>query len=107
MDFLCFSLNATSGAKALTSSSSSATLPGGEGEQIRVFNLGPNKAAVLVTLGAATAVMPTDNATANGKGVVIPAGGVETFTIGNADTISGICASTETATIYFSRGKGA
>jgi hypothetical protein len=108
MDFLCFSLNVTSGARAITSASTSISIPGGDGEQVRVYNAGPNLIAVMCSVGAGTAIFPTDNATPNGKGCVIPVGGVETFSlIAGADTLSAICPAAGTATMYVSRGKGA
>lgn len=109
MDFLCFTLQPTSGARAVTATSGTTTMPGGEGEQLRVHNASASASpvAVFVGLGANAAVFPTDNATPNGKGQVIPVGGVEVFTIPQgADSIYAICPSAGTATIYFGRGKG-
>lgn len=104
---LPFSLNITSGARAVTAANTNATIPGGEGEQLRVYNAGPNLVAIFASNGAGVAVFPTDNATPNGKGAVIAVGGVELFSLPNgADTLNAICPAAGTATIYYSRGKG-
>lgn len=104
---LPYSLNITSGARAITAANTTATIPGGEGEQFRVYNAGPNLVSIYCSLGAGVAAFPTDSAIPNGKGAVIPVGGVELFTIPNgADTLNAICPAAGTATIYYSRGKG-
>ena len=107
MDFLCFSLGVTSGARAVTAVSSSITLGGGEGSQVRLANLGPSPVAVFASLGAGTAVFPVDAATCNGKGQVMLSGAVESFTIpAGTDTLNFICAAAQTATMFVGRGKG-
>lgn len=107
MDFLCFTLGVTSGARAVTSAGQAIAMPGGDGDQLRVVNIGPNPVAVRAQVGSTAAAFPTDAATCNGQGVVLPSGGVETFTIPQgADTINAICAAAQTATIFVSRGKG-
>jgi hypothetical protein len=107
MEHSPFSLNITSAAKAITATSTNAVIPGGEGEQLRVYNVGPNLVSVYASRGNGTAVFPTDNATPNGTGVVIPVGGVEIVTMPfGADTLNAICPAAGTATIYLSRGKG-
>ena len=107
MDVLCFSLQPTSGLRAVTAASASIALGGGEGEQVRIVNLGANPVAILASQGAATAIFPTDAATSNGKGAVLAAGSTETFTLPHAaDTLSFICAAGLTSTVSCSRGKG-
>jgi hypothetical protein len=106
VEFLCFSLGGTSGARAITSAGQHITVPGGEGEQVRIYNSGPNAVAALSGAGSQTAIFPTDAATPNGSGAVIGAGGVEIFTCQAAD-IHFITLAGQTATVYFSRGKGA
>jgi hypothetical protein len=82
-------------------------MPGGENSQIRIYNAGPNKVCVRSSDGSTAAVMPTDSATPNGVGTVIPPNGVEPFTLpAGASSLHGICAAGETATIYFSVGLG-
>lgn len=106
-EVLPYSLNVTSAAKAITATSTTAAIPGGEGEQLRVHNFGPNLVSVFTGTGANTAVFPTDNVTPNGTGIVIPVGGVEIVTMrAGSDSLYAICPAAGTATIYFSRGKG-
>lgn len=110
MDFLNAGLGRTSGARALTATAAVANIPGGEGEQLLIYNKGPNAAAIVTYSSAdaapSVAVMPTDNAAPNGLGGILPPGSFGSVTIGSADRMSGICASTETATILYSRVKG-
>ena len=108
MEFLVLSLGNTSGLRAVTSAGQSITLGGGEGEQVRIVNTGPNSVAVSASVGAGTAVFPTDAATSNGKGQVVPNGAVEIFTLpAGTDTLNFICLATQTATVFVGRGKGA
>ena len=107
MEHSPYSLNITSGSRAVTAANTTASIPGGEGDQIRFYNAGPNLVAVTVTNGANTAIFPTDSSSPNGKGMVIPVGGVEIFSIvAGADTLNMICPAAGTATVYYSRGKG-
>ena len=96
-----------SGARAIDSTGQRLTLPGGQGDQIRIFNIGPNAVCVLHGAGAQTAVFPTDSATPNGKGVVIGVGSTEVFTVPGPVDLHSICLAAQTATIYVSRGQGA
>jgi hypothetical protein len=64
---------------------------------IRVYNAGPNTAFVRFGFGAQTAVL-TDTP--------VPAGVIENFFVGAADTCAAICAATQTATVYFTPGNG-
>src|SRR4051812_37675571 len=106
MDFLVFNLSAqSSGARAITSAGQRITLPGGEGEQVRIYNSGPNDVCALSGTGAQVAAFPTDAATPNGAGVVIAAGNTEVFSCANSD-VHFICKATQTATVFVSRGKG-
>jgi len=91
---------------ACTSTSGNVALPANKPTgrfQIRVHNKGPNTAFIRKgtdnTVAAATTDMP------------IPAGAVEVFTLMNREAspithIAGICASGETATLYFTVGAG-
>lgn len=79
-----------------TGTTASATVPA-EAPQLRVFNLGPSTIFVRWGVGAQTAVA-TDMA--------IPAGVVEMFHKGNADTVAAICGSGGTATVYLTPGVG-
>lgn len=107
MDFMVFNLSAqTSGSRAITSAGQRLTLPGGEGEQIRIFNSGPNAVCGLAGAGAQVAVFPTDAATPNGAGTVIGAGMAETFSCSATD-IHFITLAGQTATVFLTRGKGA
>jgi len=84
-----------------TSTSASVTLDsvGAAAENLRVFNAGPNTVFITWGVGSATATTTTN--------LPIPAGGVENFFKGpGADTVAAICASTQTATVYFTPGEG-
>jgi hypothetical protein len=63
----------------------------------RVYNAGPSLAFIRFSTGAATA-LTTD--------MPMPAGGVETFTKGSADTVAAICGAAGTASLYFTNGEG-
>lgn len=106
MELSPFNLSATSGARAIDSTGQRMTLPGGQGNQIRVYNFGPNLVAILAGPGTQTASIPTDSATPNGKGCVVAVGATEVFSITDTTDIHAICAVTQTATIYVSRGMG-
>lgn len=85
---------------AATSTSGSATFTAGTSataKQCRVVNLGSSTAFIRFTTGASTAVT-TD--------MPIPTGAVEVFNKGGADTVSAVCASGTTATLYFTTGEG-
>ena len=107
MELQPFNLSNKSGARAIDSTGQRLTIPGGIGDQIRILNLGPNIVCVMAGSGSQTAVMPTDNATPNGSGLVIAVGSTEVFSIGSSVDIHAICAAAATATIYVSRGSGA
>lgn len=62
----------------------------------RVYNAGPSMAFIRFSTGAASA-LTTD--------MPLPAGSVETFTKGSADTVAAICAA-GTASLYFTNGEG-
>lgn len=102
-----FNLSLRSGARIIDSTGERMTIPGGQGNQIRILNLGPNIVCVLHGDGTQSAVMPTDNATPNGSGTVIGIGSTEVFSVGSATDIHAICAAAGAATIYVSRGQGA
>jgi hypothetical protein len=89
------SATSTTGAVAL------ALVPGGQ-FQIRYYNKGPN--TVFVKRGTSTV-------TAALTDYPLPSGIVEVVTVNNPDAggvthIAGICAATETATLYISIGSG-
>lgn len=109
MDFLCFTLSGSCGLRAITNVNTRITLSGGEGEQVRIANFGPDPVCVVSGVTTPTAAFPTDAATSNGAGVVILSGGTETFSLPAAhDTIAGITSTAgKAATIFVSRGKGA
>jgi hypothetical protein len=65
---------------------------------LRVANAGPNTVYVTWGIGAQTASVTTS--------VPVMSGTVEIFCKGFADTVAAICASTQTATVYFSVGEG-
>jgi hypothetical protein len=77
--------------------------------QIRVHNKGPNTAFIAKgTDSTIAATLP--NGAAPGA-MPIPSGAVEVLTLNNTDKspithIAAICASTETATLYFTVGAG-
>lgn len=80
-----------------------ATSAGGaisqDSNQLRIYNLGPNKVFVRWGSGAQTA-LTTD--------LPIPPGGVEVFTVGTGRTnVAAICDASETATVFFTTGEGA
>ena len=107
MDFLCATFGLTSGLRAVTAAGQLVTGLGGEGDQVYINNLGPNKVFVLDGDGTQLAVAPTDNATPNGKGIAVPSG-VQVFTLRQgASSLHFICSAAETATVCYSRVKGA
>lgn len=67
------------------------------GQNMRVYNAGPNTAFIRFGNGAQTAVL-TDTP--------VPVGVIENFFKGNFDTMAAICAATQTATVYFTPGNG-
>jgi hypothetical protein len=81
---------------AATATTASADVPA-EAASLRVFNLGPSTIFVRWGVGAQTAVT-TDMA--------IPAGVVEMFHKGAANTVAAICGAGGTATIYLTPGVG-
>lgn len=107
MDFPIATLSLTSGARLIDSTGERLTYPGGEGDQIRIANAGPDHVCVLGGAGAQLAVFPTSNATPNGAGTVILAGSTEVFTAQGITDIHAITLSGKTATIFMSRVKGA
>lgn len=107
MEFAPIGISNTSGMRAITSAGQYLNVGGGQGDQMRIYNFGPNKVCILDGDGTQTAAMPTDSATANGKGSVIAAGATEIFSMKAGWTnIHAICAATETATIFAGRGNG-
>jgi len=88
---------------SVTSTSSNGQLsavPASSGAlQARVYNSGPNTA--FVQFGADNTVTATANK------MPIPAGNTEVFSVGNALWVAAICASTQTATLYVTPGRGA
>jgi hypothetical protein len=85
---------------AATSSATSVTLSdaGKSSSNIRIYNAGPNTAFIRMGIGAQTADVTSS--------MPIPPGVVEGFYKGQADTISAVCASSETAKVYFTPGEG-
>src|ERR1700744_3690823 len=85
---------------AATASNTSQALNPGDANvsNLRIANAGPNTAFVTWGVGAQTASATTS--------VPIMSGTVEVFNKGNADTVAAICASTQTATVFFSPGEG-
>lgn len=101
-----FNVSNTGGRRAVTSAGQRLALGGGGGDQIRVYNKGPDDVCLLVGDGTQSAVFPTDAATSNGAGLVMGPG-VEVFSIQNASVdVHAICDTGGTATIYVSRGNG-
>lgn len=96
----------TSGCRNIDSTGEYLAVGGGHGNQTRIYNSGPNAVCVLSGTGAQLAIFPTDNATANGSGVVIPAGNTEVFTMQPGGSLHFICLAGQTATVYASRGLG-
>jgi len=97
----------------VTAAASSGVIPGGEGEQLRIYNAGPNLVAVTTSTGVGTGtsipVFPVAGASpspVNGVGSVIAVGATEVFSTKTCDTINAICPATGTAVLYYSRGKG-
>jgi hypothetical protein len=82
---------------SVTTTSASATLNTGYGDVLRLYNAGSATIFIRVTTGAGTA-LTTD--------LAMPAGAIETFTIGGTDdTVSAITAS-GSATLYINQGEG-
>ena len=106
MELTPFTISNTSGARAITSAGQYLAIGGGAGDQVRIYNAGPNPVAALCGLGSQTAIFPTDSATANGAGVVIAPGATEVFSMCQGGSMHFICAATQTATVYASRGLG-
>ena len=82
---------------AVTATSSETTALRDQGNQVRLYNAGPNVAFIrfgVTALTATTADMP------------IPAGAVEVLTKGGASRAAAICAGTGTATLYLTVGEG-
>lgn len=102
-----FGLSNRSAARAVTSAGQYCAPGGGSGEQLRIYNAGPNDVCILAGDGTQTAAFPTDSATAaNGAGVVIGAGIIEIFSCPLLVNLHLICAAGNTATVYCSRGNG-
>jgi hypothetical protein len=85
---------------AATSSAASVTLSdaGKSSSNVRIYNAGPNIAFIRIGVGAQTADVTNS--------MPIPSGAVESFYKGQADTISAVCATGETAKVYFTPGEG-
>lgn len=84
-----------------TSTSGSATLTNpiaGNSPNVQIYNAGPNLAFARWGVGPQTAVAATD--------VPIPAGAILNFYKGYSDTFAVICASAQTAIVYFTPGAG-
>ena len=112
-EVLPLTLQNSSGAMAVTAVASSAVLPGGEQDQLRIYNVGPNMVSVTVSNAAmdaqSTPVFPTAvtyPAATNGVGTVIAVGATEVFTVKSCGQLNAICPAAGTAVLYFGRGKG-
>jgi hypothetical protein len=81
---------------AATGTTASATVPA-EAPSLRIFNLGPSTIFIRWGVGTQTSVT-TDMA--------IPAGVVEMFHKGRADTVAAICGAGGTSTVYLTPGAG-
>lgn len=93
-----FGLNGTTSSIDATATAQSTTLTQ-TANSVRIVNEGPNTAFVL--LGASDVV-----ATVTAMPNPIPAGVVELFSKGRETHVSAICASGETAKLYFTCGEG-
>jgi hypothetical protein len=85
---------------AATATSASVTLSDSatNSSNMRVYNAGPSTVFLRVGVAAQTASATAD--------MPIPAGGVENFYKGKADTVAAVCASGGTATVYLTPGEG-
>ncbi len=95
-----------SGKLSVTSTATSGTLIGDVATNIILFNAGPNTAFVNIGAAGTVATAPT---TAGTGGIPVPLGfyGMTISRSPSKDVvISAICASTETATLYYSVGTG-
>lgn len=93
---------ATLAATATTGSVALGGQPRGGAFQVRVVNVGPNT-AFIKRGGASVTAATTD--------FPVPAGVVEVLTFNNTDKdpvthVAAICASSQTATLYFTTGEG-
>lgn len=89
-----FNISATS-----TSASVTMTAIAAGADNLRIYNAGSGTVFVRMGRGAQTADASNS--------VPIPAGSVECFFKGGADTVAAVCASGNTATVYFTPGEGA
>jgi|SRR5215217_6040844 len=112
-EVLPITLANSSGSMGVTATASSGLIPGGEGDQIRIYNAGPNLVAVTTSNGVGITtsipIFPVAGASpspVNGVGSVIAVGATEVFSIKSCDTINAICPTAGTAVLYYSRGKG-
>lgn len=91
---------------AATQAASSATLIGDVGTNVVIYNAGPDLAFVKIGPSGTTATVPT---TAGSGGMPVPVG-FYGFTVARSqstdNTVSAICATGQTATLYFSVGSG-
>lgn len=102
IDVAAFSPKAASTVSlAATATTSSVAVNTGEtakSKKWRIFNAGPNTVRVEFGPSAVTAVL--------GTAMPIPSGGVEVFSPGGATHLAGICAASETATVFITPGEG-
>lgn len=84
-----------------TSASGTATLAGLTDGPVAVTNLGPNKAFIRFGGSSVTAVVP-----GSAGDYPVLAGTTQILDRGSSTTVAAICATGETATLYFSSGQG-
>lgn len=110
MDFLASSLARKHGLRSVANTAILWDIPGGEGEQIHIYNAGSIPVAACpynsAESPAPVAAFGTDSQTANGVGTVIAPGSTQIFTIGQNDRISIIANAAGPAVCYMSRVKG-
>lgn len=89
-----------------TAASASASLPGGPGNAVYIYNFGPNLASVVIGTGAQTATISGASGTPAAGFVVPPSRSVCISIPAGADNIAGICLATQTAQLWINRGVG-
>lgn len=101
-----FTAGALSQSISVTSTASTSVALPGQGNVVRVVNIGPNEAYLSIGTGAQTATVASG--TANATSTVILAGTDISLSIPNSVVlnISAICASTKSATLVVQVGEG-
>jgi len=102
-----FPISRRCGLRAVTEAGQRLTMPGGENANVRISNMGSSPCAILPGAGAQLAVYPTDSATPNGAGLVLPPGNTEIFSLpASVVDIHAICAAGGSTDITWSIGAG-